>query len=364
MTGYAIVLSAFTALSLGAIEGLNQSSEAYLTNTSNEIAQPRDLGYYDELDVIPDLGDGGGGGVDDPTDFDFEFHGEEGQFKSPADQLCITVEPDGRLRQRACDGSPEQKVEVFTDDATKTSQLKINGLCIGIVGDSEDEGADYEMQTCDEENLKQLFRRNGLRWESGSNRDPVQCLDISGGGGEGNVLHQWGCHDQDNQDWPDPALYVPPTPTTPPTPLVTGGGIFVGPIPDGADLSPDADYEDNDNVFVFEESVQILDSDFVLDGTTIPAGTQVCSYIIWYSPVTNSDVVATIDFGAPILGGALSRSELEATAAQFGKPGVNYAYNRSWENNDGFGVNGNVLDIDPYAVSNNGDMLRVFTQCG
>jgi len=362
LTGYAILLSSFTVVSIGAIQGLNDSSDAYLTETSVEIAAPRELQTYEEFEEIPNVGDSGSGGIDDPVDFDFVFE-EDGQFKSPSDDLCITLESDGRLRQRTCDGSAEQTIEVFTDNATKTSQLRIAGQCIGIAGNSENEGADYEIQPCDEENLKQLFRRNGTRWESGSNRDPVMCLDVTGGGGDGNVLHQWGCHDELNQQWPDPAEFVPPTPTTPPTPVVTGEGVFVGQIPDGADLTPGGDYEDNDNVFIFQESVSILDNDVTVNGVTMPAGMQVCSYIVWYSPVSNSSVVASIDFGGPVLVGAFNQSQMSATN-QFAQAGVTYSYNRGWENGDGFDVSGNTLSIDPYAVGNNGDMMRVFTQCG
>lgn len=362
LTGYALIFSAFAVVGLGAIEGLNTASEAYLSETSTEISNPRELAFYDELEEIPDVGDSGSGGTDDPTDFDFQFADPDGQLQSPADGLCMTAE-DGQIVQRFCDGSSNQFIETWTDDATKTSQLRMAGGCIGVVGNSEDEGVDYEIQPCDEENLKQLFRRNGTRWESGSNRDPLMCLDITGGGGDGAVLHQWECHDELNQQWPDLADYVPPTPTTPPTPVVSGEGIFVGQIPAGADLTVGGDYEDNDNVYVFQESVQILDAAVTVNGVTMNAGDQICSYIVWYSPIVNSSVVASIDFGGPVLAGALSQSEMQATD-QFAQPGVTYSYNRSWENNDGFNVSGNTLNIDPYAVGNNGDMMRVFTQCG
>jgi len=363
LTAYALILSSFTVVALGAIQGLNEGSDAYLTETSNNIAAPRELRSYDEFDEIPDVGDSGSGGTDGPVQFDFVFD-EDGQFVSDTDGLCITLEADGRLRQRACDGSSQQFIEVYTDDATETSQLRIGSQCIGVVGNSENESADYEMQTCDEENLKQLFRRNGTQWESGSNRDPLMCMDVSGSaGGDGAALQQYGCHGFPNQQWPDPSEYVPPGPTTPPTPVVSGEGFFVGQLPANADLRPQGDYEDNDQVFVFQESVSILDDDVTVSGVTMTAGTQVCSYIVWYSPVSNSSVVASIDFGAPVLAGALTSSQMTATN-QFAQSGVTYSYNRPWENNDGFHVTGNTLDIDPYAVGNNGDMMRVFTECG
>ncbi len=363
LAGYALVLSAFTALSLGAVEGLNSASTTYLTETSNDIAESRELALYDELDEIPDpSGDG------DPTDEEdegaptFEL-ADGGQFQSPADSLCMTLEGDDKFRQRACDGSAEQQISVYTNPETGSSQLRIGGQCIGLENNSASSGDDYLVQDCDDDNPNQLFRRNEVdqTWESATNRDPVMCLDVTGGGGEGQVTHQWACHGGVNQEWPDPAPYVPPVPD-PPTPTITGEGSYEGQIPDGTNFSPDGAYEDDDQVFVFSESVVTLDADTTVGGVTIPAGTTVCSYIVWYDPVSNNDVVTTIDFGAPVLAGAQSASELNDTSS-FGVPGVTYDYSRSWETDDEFNVSGNTLNITPYAVAGNADMLRVFTQC-
>lgn len=365
LTGYALILAAFTALSLGAIEGLNGASTAYLNETSNDIADSRELAFYDELEEIDDgSGDGGETGEDDEGVPDYELT-DGGQFQSPADGLCMTLEGDGKFRQRTCDGSAGQQISVYTNDETGSAQLRIGGQCIGLSNNSANNGDQYQVQDCDDDNLMQLFRRNETtqQWESANNRSPVMCLDISGGGGEGHVIHQWTCHNGDNQIWPDPAPYVPPV-TAPPDPTITGEGVFEGPIPDGTDFSPDGAFEDDDNVFVFSESVIILDADMNVNGTIIPEGTTVCSYIVWYDPVSNNDVNVTIDFGAPVLAGAQSTGQLQGTS-QFEAPGVDYQnYNRPWESDDSFNVSGNTLQIDPYAVAGNADMLRVFTNCG
>lgn len=364
LAGYALVLSTFTFVSLGAVEGLNSASDTYLTETSEDIAASRELAFYDELEEIPDAtGDGGDTGEDEDDDATFEFE-DSGQFQSPSDGLCMTVESDNKFRQRECDGSAEQQISVFKNEETGAFQLRVGDQCIGLENNLSTNGDDYLLQDCDDDNANQLFRRNEVdqTWESASNRDPVMCLDVTGGGGEGQVVHQWTCHGGDNQEWPDPSPYVPPIPD-PPTPVITGEGIFVGPIPDGTDLSPNASYEDDDNVFVFTESVVVLTSDLDVGTATIPAGTTVCSYIVWYDPVSNNDVVTSIDFGDPILGGSLSSSDLQNTN-MFAVDGVNYDYSRQWESDDEFNVSGSTLGITPYAVTNNADMLRVFTECG
>lgn len=365
LTGYALVLSAFTVLSLGAVEGLNSASTVYLNETSDDIAESRELALYDELDEIPDpSGEGDDTGEDDEGDPTFEL-ADGGQFQSPSDGLCMTLDGDGKFRQRTCDGSADQQISVYTNPETGSSQLRIGGECIGLENNSANSGDEYIVQDCDDDNPNQLFRRNEVdqTWESATNRDPVMCLDVSSGGGEGQVIHQWACHGGDNQEWPDPAPYVPPIPD-PPTPTITGEGSYEGQIPDGTDFAPGTDFQNDDIAYVFAESVIQLDSDMTVNGTTIPAGTIVCSYIVWYDPQANNEVATTIDFGAPVLGGALSTSDLQNTA-QFAAPGVEYHdYNRPWEGGDGFDAAGNTLGITPYAVGSNADMLRVFTQCG
>ncbi len=357
------MLSAFTALSLGAVQGLNSASETYLSETSDDIAQSRELAFYDELEEIPDPnGDGGDTGVDDTSDPDFIL-ADGGQFQSPADGLCMTLEGD-KFYQRACDGSAAQQISVYTNAETGSSQLRLGGQCIGLENNSSNSGDQYQVQDCDGDNPMQLFRRNDgtQQWESATNRSPLKCLDIASGGGEGQVIHQWDCHSGDNQIWPDPAPYVPPV-TDPPIPSVTGEGTYVGPIPDGSNLSPEGSFESDDTVFVFTESVSILASDLIVDGVTIPAGTTVCSYIVWYDPVTDNDVAATIDFGAPVLAGAQSPTDLAGTSG-FESPGITYDYSREWESSDGFNVVGNTVGVTPNAVTGNADMMRVFTQCG
>ncbi len=364
LTGYALVLAAFTALSLTAIEGLNSASSTYLNETSNDIAESRELAFYDELEEIDDgSGDGGDTSEDDEGALDYEL-ADGGQFQSPADGLCMTLEGDGKFRQRPCDGSAAQQISVYTNDDTGSSQLRIGGQCIGLENNSANSGDQYQVQDCDYDNPMQLFRRNTVteQWESANNRSPIMCLDISGGGGDGSVIHQWSCHGGTNQIWPDPAPYVPPT-TTPPNPTITGEGVFVGPIPDGTDFTPDGAFEDDDTVFVFTESVVILGGDLNVNGTIIPGGTTVCSYIVWYDPVSDNDVNVTIDFGTPILTGAESTGE-QQTTDMFAAPGVNYQnYDRPWESDDSFNVSGSTLQIDPYAVAGNADMLRVLTDC-
>lgn len=365
LTGYALVLSAFTVLSLGAVEGLNSASTTYLSETSEDISESRELALYDELEEIPEP-NGDGGDTDENTDDQANYElADGGQFQSPADGLCMTLEGDDNFRQRACDGSAEQQISVYTNAETGSSQLRIGGQCIGLENNSDQNGDPYMVQDCDGDNPNQLFRRNDVdqTWESQSNRDPLMCIDVQGsGGGDGSIVQQYGCHGGTNQEWPEPAPYVPPF-AGPPTPTATGDATVSDSIPSGADFSPDGAFESDDTVFVFTESSILLTSDTTIDGTVVPAGTIVCSYIVWYDPVTDNGAAATIDFGAPVIGGARSPAELAATDS-FASPGVIYDYTREWESSDSFNVSGNTVGVTPSAVVGNADMLRVFTQCG
>lgn len=363
LAGYALVLSAFTALSLGAIEGLNSASTSYLNNTSDDIAESRELALYDELEEIPaPTGDGTNTGENDDDSSQFDLV-DGGQIVGTREGFCINLEVGGRLAMRDCDGSTTQEIEVYTNPESNESQLRIAGLCIGNQNNSNSNGDPYILEDCDDDDASQLFNRVGDEWQSVAFTSPQMCLD-SGGAGEGQLLHQWQCGGNSNQQWSEPEPYVPPFPGAP-TPSVTGEGAIVGDIPDGHDFSPNvAPYTDDNSLFVFSESVIELASPWTIDGNTLDAGTFVCSYIVWYSPVNNNEVAATIDFGAPVVGGSESTSELQSTS-QFEAAGVDYQnYNRPWEGGDGFNVSGNTVGFTPYAVSNNADMVRVFTQCG
>lgn len=360
LASYALILSTFTALSLGAVEGLNSVSTTYLTETRTEIEEPRELGFSDggeEIEAGTGGGSGGGGGGSTTGSYVFD---DIGQFQNESGGGCMTVGSDDKLYQQPCDGSAEQEISVYTQDGV--SQLRIGARCVGVEGNASGRDADYIMQVCDSDNALQTFTRNdgNQRWESAGNIAPQMCLDFSMR--PSGIVHQWDCHDDPNQRWAEPAIYVPPFGGAP-TPTGTGEVTVVGEIPAGADISPDGAFEDDDSVFVFTESSILLDNQTTIDGTVVPAGTIVCSYIVWYDPVSTNEVAGTIDFGAPVIGSAQSATELQNTSV-FAVPGVTYAYDRSWEGSDGFDVSGNTVAVTPYAVPVNGDMMRVFTECG
>lgn len=154
--------------------------------------------------------------------------------------------------------------------------------------------------------------------------------------------------------------YVAPAPD----PVLTGDATYVGAPADGVQFAPNQEYRSDDELFVFYESALVLDASLTVAGITIPAGTSVCSYIVWYDPSFTTSVSATIDFGDPILAGAGRRSDLMATD-QFAVPGVEYYnYNRPWYDGDTFSSVGSVGQFDAQAVGNNADMIRILTDCG
>lgn len=161
-------------------------------------------------------------------------------------------------------------------------------------------------------------------------------------------------------EWTGGPGYLAPAPT----PSINGEATFVGAVPETTNFSPDQEYRSDDELFVFFESSQVLVSDLTVAGITIPAGTAVCSHIVWYDPSFTTNVSATIDFGAPILAGAGRTSELQATN-QFAIAGVNYFnYNRPWYDSDSFSFSGAVGTFNARAINGNADMMRILTDCG
>lgn len=149
------------------------------------------------------------------------------------------------------------------------------------------------------------------------------------------------------------------------TPAIDGGATFEGATPEDTDFAPNRGYRSDDEFFVFFESSLILDANLTVAGVTIPAGTFVCSYLVWYDPASSrASSSATIDFGNPVLVGAGRTSELQATD-QFAAPGVDYFnYNRPWYDGDTFSFSGSEGYFTAIAIRNNADMIRILTDCG
>ncbi len=155
-----------------------------------------------------------------------------------------------------------------------------------------------------------------------------------------------------------------PAPPEPPTPEVAGGdGSFEGAVPDGADLTATGPWDDDDTVFLFSEGAHTLTADLTVGGTTIPAGTVVCSYYLHYSPTQSSaGSSVSFDFGAPVLGAATSDGDLDATDS-FGASGVSYRGSRQMEGGDNFTISGTTVSVAPWAYGSNQDDARIFVAC-
>lgn len=155
-----------------------------------------------------------------------------------------------------------------------------------------------------------------------------------------------------------------PPPPTPPTPTITSGnGSYEGPMPNGADMTQNGPYDSDDTVFLLSEGTHTLTSDLTVGGTTIPAGTVVCSYYLHYSPASSSaGTSVTFDFGAPVLGAATSDRDLDDTDV-FGADDVDYRGGRSMEDGDGFSISGTTVSAAPWAVGANQDDARIFVAC-
>lgn len=160
---------------------------------------------------------------------------------------------------------------------------------------------------------------------------------------------------------PSSSGYVAP----PPALQTDGDATMLGVPEDGAQFVPNAEFTSDDDLFVFFESAQVLEAPLSVAGVTIPAGTSVCSHIVWFDPASaQSSVSATIDFGSEILVGIGYTPGLQATA-QFELPGVNYdGYRWAWFDGDTFSAVGSVGQFKATASKGWGDMMRILTDCG
>lgn len=96
--------------------------------------------------------------------------------------------------------------------------------------------------------------------------------------------------------------------------------------------------------------------------TTIPAGTSVCVWFAHADPDNfNIDFDATVEFGVPILGVAMSAADLAATST-FEVSGVDYSYNH-WGTPDTVTRSGTELDLHSDYVFADYDQMRIFTAC-
>jgi hypothetical protein len=145
-----------------------------------------------------------------------------------------------------------------------------------------------------------------------------------------------------------------------------GGQALVTEPP--ASVQPGA-WENDSNIRVFGERYNTeLTTALTIGGKVIPAGTKVNSYYVHADPVgsanVNREYTGSISFGSQILAIAASTADLQATAAQFGKPGVTYSTStdQGLEYNDSATTGTTVgkvnLDFNAYNTS---DAVRVIT---
>jgi hypothetical protein len=77
------------------------------------------------------------------------------------DGLCMDVNSDGQAIQATCDGSASQSWDVYSvadvDDTYYYAYFNADGECLGISGDSENQGADVVAESCNTSNPSQWW---------------------------------------------------------------------------------------------------------------------------------------------------------------------------------------------------------------
>jgi hypothetical protein len=170
-----------------------------------------------------------------------------------------------------------------------------------------------------------------------------------------------------------------------PTPDKLDGDIIgIGPYPPGADLSWDgADYDDDEFFYFFEEGRVVLDSAWVVPGSspsvTLAAGEAVCGYYVHYSPVSGTDVEpdkVKIEFDFPVVGFVGTDVGLSQTDNWMGgelPPSAPAQWDegrRGLESNDEVkikkagGIDDAKVELDKFETTfNYSDDIRIFTRC-
>ena len=164
--------------------------------------------------------------------------------------------------------------------------------------------------------------------------------------------------------------------TPPPTPpFVFGGGYYLTDPP--VDLAPGAtDLESNTFTFVFLESACYLTTSPITanwstdgafdgnddDGTVIPAGIKVCSWLVHGDRITNGVLTGAATFAQPVLGLIYENSEFAATT-YLENPATNYEYG-PMEGND-TGTFDSSTNTVTWRMRFGGvtDQIRIITAC-
>ncbi len=154
-------------------------------------------------------------------------------------------------------------------------------------------------------------------------------------------------------------------------PTVTGDAI-VATLASGESLRPESvQYSSNSDFWVFQEcSATLATAETVQSGDTLPAGVEITSYLVHWSPASGSaNVAGTVTFPGTILGYDWGESELLGGDAQWGVPGVLYGSGLRKMEWNGTGTNDNLtftlpnfLDIRMRASSPFVDQIRVFVE--
>lgn len=207
LTGYALLMSAMVAVSLGALRGLDEGSTEVLEATGDSIGEARPT--RDQLALLvteEDPNDITGPPTPPVPTYDWSSS-YTGVIQTP-EGFCV-VDNGGVLETAVCTTAASGEVEFFDnlDDDTDEVQIRANGLCVTRVSTN----SPAVLAACQDGNADQMW----LQTPSGNLANggaPGECLDVDGANASsaGATMFNWGCHGNANQTFSFPGPYVPP----------------------------------------------------------------------------------------------------------------------------------------------------------
>lgn len=215
LTGYSLLVVAFTVVSLGAVAALDRSSNEFLTNTGDSIGDPR-AKTADLAATATATGPAGPSGPSGPTGpttpggeasaFTYTSTIEGNMARTGSDSPIFCLQGGSPLTQEACDAAEgDQVFQAYARTTDGHVKLVFGGNCASVNSSTAD-GASVITETCTDSDPSQFWEYLPATGQY-VNSETGQCLDVAGASSTaGGNLIQWPCHSGDNQVFDAPTV--------------------------------------------------------------------------------------------------------------------------------------------------------------